>query len=139
MKVLVAMRITYLACTIICLFVLATNHALGQEKSSGRVLDQQLIPIPGVKIYNKDTIELASTDYDGHFKLKGSFNRLIIGGLGYEWTTISDIGNCYDIEIILPEGGTYDYRSHRKIDRIRKRYYENIPLVHEKAYEAGFI
>ncbi|MFM1877992.1 MAG: hypothetical protein RLZZ241_858 [Bacteroidota bacterium] len=109
-----------------------------QDALLGRILDPYLTPIPGINICNRDTVVLAETDWEGYFELNHPPKELLVMGLGYQWTKININQNCEALELILPEEGNYDYRSHRKVDRIRLKAFNGINQTHLQAYQQGF-
>ena len=90
----------------------------------------------GITIFDKDTTEVGKTDFDGYFEieLQKDYEKLIFAGVGYEWTKINLPIDCENLEIILLYDGTYHYKSHRKIDRIRKKRYDKINEFHLQAF-----
>lgn len=118
---------------------LSSYDSYGQQIIKGRIIAEDLVPLPGANVYDRDTLILGKTDIDGYFELElqYSISDLIIGNLGYEWTKLHEFNNCSILEVILLEDANYDYRSHGKIDRIRKNRFERIPEMHLKAYEGG--
>lgn len=93
-----------------------------------------------IKVFNKDTTEIGKSDWNGYFKIEVPKNteKLIFAGLGYEWTKISLPTNCENLEIILLNDVLYHYKSHRKIDRLRKKRFDKITELHSQAYSKGF-
>jgi hypothetical protein len=121
----------------IVVFLGTGAETCGQHLIQGRILDPYLTPIPGIGIYTRDTVPLANTDMEGYFELKDAPKDLLIAGIGYQWTKISINQPCEALELILPEEGNYDYRSHRKVDRIRLRAFNLIHQTHVQAYQKG--
>jgi hypothetical protein len=117
-----------------CLFA-----TFGQQKIIGRVIGEDLEIGVGVKIFDKDTTEIGKTDLNGYFEieLQENYEKLIFAGLGYEWTKIKVPINCENLEIILLYEVLYHYKSHKKIDRIRKKRFNKIPELHLQAYKKG--
>jgi hypothetical protein len=119
----------------ICFIIV--SRITGQEAVLGRILDPYLTPIPGMNICNRDTVVLAETDREGYFELNHPPKELLVTGLGYQWTKINLNQTCEALELILPEEGHYDYRSHRKVDRIRLKAFSRIHQTHLQAYQQG--
>jgi hypothetical protein len=113
--------------------------AFGQRTIKGRIIDDNIEPLPVAGVYDLDTIQLGKTDLNGYFEInvQKGINNLILGGIGYEWAMISIPENCGYVEIVLMQAGFYHYKSHRKIDRLRKRRFEKIPLIHQEAFSKG--
>ena len=121
------------------LFFFSFLTAFGQRTLSGRILDEYLESAIGISVFDKDTTELGKTDFNGYFKIELPKNsdKLIIAGVGYEWTKISVPENCENLELILLLASIYHYKSHSKVDRIRKKQFDKIPELHKQAYEKG--
>ena len=123
---------------LICISIFSTLHSSGQLLNvSGKIIDEDLEELPGINIYDLDTTLLTTTDLEGTFKLENSPTKLLLGGIGYEWLTITVTNNCLNPEIIMLFDVLYHYKSHRKIDRLRKKRFDNRVNNHEKAYEQG--
>ena len=104
---------------------------------SGRVIGEDLKGFPRVSIYDKDTTLLTTTGMDGTFELPNSPSKLIFTTVGAEWDNISITSSCSKLEVILLLASTYHYKSHRKIDRLRKAQFDNRAELHRRAYEQG--
>jgi len=130
------MRIDFL---IIFVSILSGFCTLGQSLNiQGKVLDADLEGLPSVSIYDQDTTLLTTTDLSGHFKLTLSEpTRLNFGFVGMEWENIMVSRNCTDLEIIMMADVLYQYKSHRKIDKLRKEDFNNRIKLHEQAFEQG--
>ena len=111
----------------------------GQRTLTGRIIDENLEVLPGAKIYDEDTFLLGETDSDGYFELSipDESNKLILSWIGYEWTSISVPSHCKLLEVVLQPKVLYHYRSHRKIDRLRKGRFEKLPEIHRAAFQKG--
>lgn len=120
-------------------FFFAVITAYGQRTIKGRIIDENIESLPDARVYDHDTNQLGNTDLEGYFEIhvpKGT-NNLIFGGIRYEWAIISIPDSCGYAEVVLMQDGTYDYKSHSKIDRLRKRRFENIPRIHQEAFNKG--
>lgn len=113
--------------------------AYGQRTIKGRIIDENIESLPDAGVYDHDTIQLGKTDLEGYFEINipEGTNNLIFGGIGYEWAMVLIPDSCDYSEVILLHEGTYHYKSHRKIDRLRRRRFENIPIIHQEAFEKG--
>ena len=121
------------------IFIFSGFCALGQSLViQGKVLDTDLEGLPGIYIYDQDTTLLTTSDLKGNFQLTLSEpTRLLFGGVGMEWENIMVSKNCTNIEVIMIIDVLYHYKSHRKIDRLRKRDFDNRIKLHKKASEQG--
>jgi hypothetical protein len=97
-----------------------------------------LIPME-IKVFDKDTIEIGKTDFNGYFHIESQkdIEELIFAGLGYEWAKITVPEKCNNLEIIILYSNTYDFMSSNKIDRLRKKEFDKITELHFQAYNKG--
>lgn len=92
-----------------------------------------------VYIQNSDTLLLGKTDMDGGFKISipQETGKLLFGYVGMEWTEIKLKKYCDTIEVIMLYSGTYDFMSSKKIDRLRKKRFDKLPIAHSEAVRNG--
>ena len=123
------------------LFFFYIISAFGQRTINGRIIDQFSETAICISIFDKDTIEIGKSDFDGYFKIKlpKENNKLIFAGVGYEWATITVPKECENIEIILFMASTYDFMSPKKVDRLRKKEFEKLPELHFQAFQKGLL
>ncbi len=90
-------------------------------------------------IQGSDSLILGQTDMDGRFKISipQETDSLLFRYLGMEWTDIRLKKDCDSIEIIMLYSGTYDFMSSKKIDRIRKERFDELPKLHSDAVKEG--
>ena len=127
--------------TILIIAVLFLSLKLnGQNRIiSGRVIAEDLEPLPMLDIKNSDTLIFGKTDLDGRFKISIplEIDRLLFSYVGLEWTVIKLKKDCDTVEVVMMYAGTYDFMSSRKIDRLRKKRFDNLPNLHSDAVENG--
>lgn len=126
--------------TILILAVLLTSLNLnGQKIISGRVISEDLEPLPGLDIENSDNVLLGKTDMDGFFKISipQETDSLLFRYVGMEWTDIKLMKDCDIVEVVMMYAGTYDFMSSKKIDRLRKKRFDKLPTVHSEAVRNG--
>lgn len=131
------MRITAI---LLFVFFLVTGNVSGQTRTiNGKVIDDQLRPIIGARINNADTTLLTTSDNNGNFSLDIPANTksLIVNGIGFEWKLLDLTNECSYLEIIMLNSGSYDFMSARKVDRLRKKYFDTLPKLHQAAYDKG--
>jgi hypothetical protein len=107
----------------------------GQKTVKGRIIDENLDELPGVRIYSNDTVLLGETDIDGYFEFsipKETIN-LSFGFIGYETAIASIPDTCNYLEVVLLQGTIYHYKSSRKVDRLRKKEFDKLPDLHKSA------
>lgn len=110
--------------------------SFGQERViSGKVLGDDLLPLPGVAItYNfKGTM----TDINGYFELKIPNNleqiKLAFLGCYDEYVSISTDCNYYGI--ILQTSSTYCFVTPQKANRLEKRHRKKVSKLYKEAYD----
>jgi len=131
------MRISTIAILAVLLSSLNLN---GQTRSIyGRVISEYLEPLPGVYIENSDNVLLGRTDMDGQFKISipKETDSLLFRFVGMEWTDIRLKKDCDTVEVVVIYAGTYDFMSLKKIDKIRKKRFDELPNIHSDALEKG--
>ena len=127
---------------LVILIILFTSayYLNGQNRViTGRVISDDLIPVPGAEIFINDTIRIGITDMRGFYRIEISDTIKKIEFLfpGLEPAIIELVDNCDIIEIVMMYSGSYDFISLRRADRIRKRKFKKLPKIHKLAYEKG--
>lgn len=127
--------------TILILAVLLTSLNLnGQNRIiSGRVISEDLEPLPRLEIENSDNVLLGKTDMDGFFiiNIPQETDSLMFRYVGMERTDIRLKKDCDTVEVVMMYDGTYDFMSSKKIDRLRKKRFDKLPIVHSEAVRNG--
>lgn len=127
--------------TILIIAALFFNLNLnGQTRTIlGRVISEDLEPLPGLNIENSEKVLLGKTDMDGKFKISipQETDSLLFRYVGMEWTDISLKKDCDTIEIVLMYDVIYDFMTSRKIDRLRKKRFDNLSSIHSDAVKNG--
>jgi CarboxypepD_reg-like domain len=124
----------------IAILLLFDTSLCGQTRTiQGRIISQDLEPLPDVHIQNKDTILFGKTDINGRFKIKipQQTQTLFLNWVGFERTNIKLKTDCDTLEIIMLYAGTYDFMSPKKIDRQRLKQFNKLPELHLQAYDKG--
>lgn len=105
----------------------------------GRVLYDDLSPVYKAIILGHDTIQLGSSGLNGDFtiELPTSDDDLKIAMIGMEIAWLKVPQDCSRVEIVMIPDGTYDYKSHKKIDRMRESMFNKIPELHASAFDKG--
>ena len=112
----------------------------GQHEVSGIVMDESLLPIVGAQVYIDDVRQpLATTGIDGRFNvnLLSLDDTLRVSFIGFETAEITLNEECDSLFIPIEEVGLYHYKSTRKVDRLRKKRFNELSSVHLAAYNAG--
>jgi hypothetical protein len=127
--------------TILILATLFFNLNLkGQTRTIiGRVICEHLEPLLGVHIESADNVLLGKTDIDGRFKINipQETDSLLFRYVGMEWTDIRLRKDCDTVEVIMMYSASYHNRNSRKVDRLRKKRFDNLPKLHSDAVENG--
>ena len=122
----------------ICFLTFASRGQI--RMITGKVIDEiDLTPIPGVKIQSRDTALLGTTDLDGNFEIKllSGTEELLLSFIGMEWTAIKVPIRCNVVDVIMMHDGTYDYKSNKKVDRMRKQRFDNLQELYSQAVKKG--
>ena len=127
--------------TILILAILFLNQNLnGQNRIiNGRVISENLEPLPGLDIENPDNIFLGKTDMDGRFKISipQETDSLLFRYVGMEWSDIRLKKNCDTVEVLIMYEVIYDFITLKKVDRLRKNRFDNLPNLHSDALKKG--
>jgi len=127
--------------TILIFTVLLTSLNLnGQDRIiSGRVISEYLEPLPGVDIENSDNVLLGKTDMDGFFKISipQETDSLLFRYVGMEWTDIKLKKDCDTVEVVAMYDVIYDFITLKKVDKLRKKRFDNLPNLHSDAVKNG--
>lgn len=129
-------RITIL----LSIFFFFNSFAYCQSRMiTGKIIDKNFLPIYGAIIFTSDTTLLGITDSLGNFSinLPISNNFLRIAAVGLEWKLIHLEKECNQIEAILLNNATYDFRTLQKVDRLRKKEFKKLPKLHANAFTKG--
>ena len=124
----------------IATLLLFDTSLCGQTRTIlGRVISQDLEPLPDVHIQNKDTILFGKTDINGRFKIEipQQTQTLFLSWVGLERTNIKLKTDCDTLEIIMLYAANYDFMSPKKIDRQRLKQFNKLPELHLQAYDRG--
>lgn len=126
----------------VLLLTLLLNSLLsnGQTRTiTGRVLFDDLSPGYEAKIWIHDSLQLGTSGLNGDFKIElpTNIDSMEIGMIGMDIASIKIPPTCDRIEIIMMPSGTYHYKSHKKIDRIRKNLFDKVTGLHSVAFDSG--
>jgi len=105
----------------------------------GRVISEDLEPLPGLDIENSENVLLGKTDMNGRFKISmpQETDCLLFRYVGMEWTDIRLKNDCDNVEVVMMYDVIYDFMTSRKIDRLRKKRFDNLPNLHSEAVKKG--
>jgi len=126
--------------TISFLTLFFVTHVSGQTRTlTGRIIGDDFEPFIQAMIFNVDTAELGKSDMKGQFSIivPSDTKTLVIAFVGMEWKKIHLSDSCNTLEIILLPSWTYDFKTLKKVDRLRKKQFDTLPLLHKAAFEKG--
>lgn len=127
--------------SILILAILFLSQNLnGQDRIIiGRVISEELEPLPGLDIENSDNLLLGKTDMDGWFKISipQETDSLLFRYVGMEWIDIKLKKDCDTVEVIAMYDVIYDFITLKKVDRLRKKRFDNLPNLHSNAVKNG--
>jgi hypothetical protein len=103
------------------------------------VISEDLEPLPGLYIENSEYVLLGKTEMDGRFKISipQETDSLLFRYVGMEWTGIRLKKDCDNVEVVIMYDAIYDFMTSSKIDRLRKKRFDNLPKLHSNAVENG--
>lgn len=106
----------------------------------GKVISENMDPLPEVKIYDTDSVILGFTEMDGSFEVKVPLTcrNLLFGFIGMEWTLIEIENDCKNYEVIMLLHVIYDFMTTNRINRKRKKRIKQMQKIHTSAYASGF-
>ncbi|TXE01839.1 carboxypeptidase-like regulatory domain-containing protein [Algoriphagus aquimarinus] len=113
----------------------------GQTRTiTGKVIDEfELTTIPQVRIQNRDTVQLGTTDMNGNFKIElpAGTEQLQFSFIGFELTTVQILNNCDNLEIIMMLASSYDFMTMKTVNRKRYKRFRKLNERHQEAFEKG--
>ena len=118
----------------------STCSLYSQNKTiKGRVTDDNLEILPYVSIVINDTVKVWETNVDGFLQVKIPDSVKIITFLyiGFEPKTIELVGQCDEVEVIMMSDVIYDFMTLKKINRLRKKRFNELPTIHKEAFLKG--
>jgi len=125
--------------TAVLLFIGSQLNAQTRTIYGRVIIDDDLLPIPGVRIQTPDKLIVGNTDNDGKFKISIPQNTqtLLLNWIGLEQATIKLNNNCDTVEIVMMTSGTYDFMSSSEVDRLRLKWFNKLPALYLQAYNKG--
>jgi hypothetical protein len=118
----------------------STSSLYSQNKTiKGRVIAEDLGTVPSASIMINDTVEVGKTDLNGFFKIEMpvSMNKLLFKFVGIEPTAIELADTCNEVELVMMLSSSYDFKTLRKVDRLRMKRFKKLPALHKQAFENG--
>jgi hypothetical protein len=126
--------------TISILTLLSVTHVAGQTRNlTGKIIGYDFQPFIQTKIFNIDTVLLGKSDMTGQFSITIPYDTktLFVADVGMEWKKITLTDSCNILEIILLPSWTYDFKTLKKVEKLRKKEFDKLPRLHKTAFEKG--
>jgi hypothetical protein len=124
---------------ILLVFIFSCTFSVdAQQIIKGRILAEDLEPLPGVDIF-AGANSLTRTDIEGYFQttISDSLDSLTFAFIGFESTTVPINESCNNFEVILMNYVLYHNISNKKVDKLRKRRFGKLSELHEIAAQKG--
>ena len=76
---------------------------------------------------------------DGRFKIsiQQETDSLLFRYVGMEWTDIRLKKDCDTVKVVMMYGVLYDFITLKKVDKLRKKRFDNLPNLHSEALKNG--
>lgn len=127
---------TFIALSFFLTIIISAN---GQRLIKGRIIDENFQIPAYAGIYVNDTTKIGSADLNGYFEVTIPEGKRILTfrATGYESALIFFPKECENLEVILLLGATYDFKSSKKIDALRKQRFNKLPSIYLEAFQKG--
>ena len=124
---------------VICFLRVVLLHSQETKVIKGRILSEDLEPLPGATIYNMDSTALDTTDLNGYFSLEvdTSTREFLLNFIAMEWTTVRIERECKNLEMFVMLYVIYDWMPRNRINRKRRKRFKELPKRHLDAYNKG--
>ena len=105
----------------------------------GRVISENLEPLPQVSIQSADEVLLGKTDSVGRFVISVPHltNELLFRFVGFESVSVLLNSSCDTVEVIMLYSGSYDFMSPKRVDKHRLVGYKKLPDLFLQAHANG--
>lgn len=105
----------------------------------GRVISNQFDVLIGVPIMINDTVEVGKTDINGFFQIEIPVfeKKVSFKFVGVDPATIELVDKCDNVEVVMMLSSTYDFKSLKKVDKLRMKKFKTLPELHKEAFEKG--
>src|SRR5690606_24931186 len=86
------------------------------------VIDENLIAVPGIKIYAENELLLTETDFDGNFQINNTgCSALMFRAVGWQDEIIEINRDCKYVQLIMLNYFIVDFKSEKRTNKIIKR------------------
>ncbi|WP_157760566.1 carboxypeptidase-like regulatory domain-containing protein [Chitinophaga caeni] len=126
---------------IIFIVLCVSNCSLYSQNKTikGKVITDDLEIVPLASIMINDTVEIGRTDLNGFFQIDipASEKKILFRSVGLEPAIIELVDTCNEVEVVMMLSGTYDFKTLKKVDRLRKKKFKKLPALHKEAFVKG--
>lgn len=126
---------------LLLIFYTSSGSLYSQNKTiQGRVIDNHdLDPMAYVAIIINDTVQIGRTDLNGFFQIEISdlVKKILFRSVGMEPATIELADTCNEVEVVMILSSTYDFKTLKKVDKLRKKKFKKLPALHKEAFAKG--
>ena len=126
---------------IIFIVLSVSNCSLYSQNKTikGKVITEYLDTLPYTLIFVNDTVTLGRTDFNGFFQIDIpiSMEKISFANVGFEPATIELGDSCDEVEVVMMYNVTYDFKTLKKVDRLRMKRFKKLPELHRNAFEKG--
>jgi hypothetical protein len=126
---------------IIFIVLSVSNCSLYSQNKTikGRVITDQFETMSFVSIMINDTVKVGKTNLNGFFQIDIpiSVKKILFMDVGLEPAIIELADTCNEVEVVMMLSSTYDFKTPKKVDRLRKKRFKKLPELHKNAFEKG--
>lgn len=126
--------------TIFIVLCVSNCSLYSQNKTiKGRTITDQFETMSFVSIVINGTIEVGRTDLNGFFQIDipVSVKKILFRSVGLEPAIIELVDTCNEVEVVMMLSSTYDFKTPKKVDRLRKKRFSKLPELHKEAFVKG--
>lgn len=126
---------------IIFIVLCVSNCSLYSQSKTikGRTITDEFETMSLVSIMINDTIEVGRTDLNGFFQIDipVSEKKILFRSVGLEPAIIELVDTCNEVEVVMMLSSTYDFKTPKKVDRLRRKRFKKLPGLHKEAFAKG--
>ncbi len=118
----------------------SVSSLYSQNKTiKGRVITEDLETVPLASIMINDSVKISRTDLNGFFQIDIpiSMNKLLFKSVGNESAAIELADTCNEVEVVMMFSFIYDFKTSKKVDRLRLKRFKQLPALHKEAFTKG--
>ena len=125
---------------IFIVLIVSTSSLYSQNKTiKGRIISNQFETLYGIRIIINDTVQVGITDRYGFFQINTpvSVRKLLFIDGGFETKIIELADKCDEVEVVMMLSSSYDFKTPKKVDRLRMKEFKKLPALHKEAFAKG--